>query len=91
MLLSLDEITDLPAKDDVEATVDRHDVVQQLLTLIQQLRPIDRQIILLYLEGTDASAIGEITGISSGNVATKIHRIKSILACRFRIGGRHGR
>ncbi len=90
-LLSLDEIDNLPANDNVEAIVDRHEVVQRLLTLIQRLRPIDRQIILLYLEGADAAEIGEITGISSGNVATKIHRIKSIIAHRFRIGGRHGR
>ena len=33
--------------------------------------------ILLYLEGTDAASIGEITGLSAGNVATKIHRIKT--------------
>lgn len=91
ILLSLDELDDLAADDDVEAVADRHDVVQHLLGLIQQLRPIDRQIILLYLEGTDATAIGEITGISSGNVATKIHRIKSVIAHRFQVGGRHGR
>lgn len=91
MLLSLDELGDLPAKDDVEDIVDRHDVVQQLLALVQRLRPIDRQIILLYLEGMDAILIGEITGISSSNVATKVHRIKSIIADRFWKGGRHGR
>jgi RNA polymerase sigma-70 factor (ECF subfamily) len=38
----------------------------------------------------DAASIGEITGLSPGNVATKIHRIKNILARRFHQGGRHG-
>ena len=31
---------------------------------------------LLYLEDLDAGAIGEITGLSAGAVATRIHRIK---------------
>ena len=31
---------------------------------------------------------GEITGLSPGNVAMRIHRIKNILARRFREGGR---
>jgi RNA polymerase sigma-70 factor, ECF subfamily len=91
MLLSLDELDDLAADDHFEDVVARHDVVQQLHALIRRLRPIDRQIILLYLEGTDATVIGEIPGISVGNVATKIHRIKSIIAHRFGDGGRHGR
>ena len=41
---------------------------------------------LLYLEGIDAASIGEVTGLSAGNVATKIHRIKSVLARRFHEG-----
>jgi len=38
---------------------------------------------LLYLEDLDAAAIGEITGLSARAVATRIHRIKKILAGRF--------
>jgi len=60
------------------------------LGLVQSLKPLDRQVILSYLEGLDAASIGEITGISPGNVATKIHRIKNVLARRFQEGGRHG-
>jgi RNA polymerase sigma-70 factor (ECF subfamily) len=44
-------------------------------------------VILSYLEGLDAVAIGEITGLSAGNVATKTHRIKKMLARQFRQGG----
>jgi len=91
MVLSLDALEGVPAKEDLEAIAERHGVAKQLLTFVQRLRPLDRQIILLYLEGIDATSIGEITGISSGNVAIKIHRIKSILADRFWKGGRHER
>src|SRR5881394_549116 len=81
--------------DDVALTVpgesDRHATLDRLYALIQLLKPLDREVILLYLEGTDAASIGEITGLSPGNVATKIHRIKSVLAGRFNEGGRDGK
>ncbi len=66
---------------------DRRLALDRLLELIQKLKPLDRQVILSYLEGLDAASIGEITGISPGNVATKVHRIKSILTRRFHQGG----
>jgi RNA polymerase sigma-70 factor (ECF subfamily) len=43
------------------------------------LKPLDRQIILLYLEGEAAAEIAEVTGLSAANVATKIHRLKGVL------------
>jgi len=52
-------------------------------------KPIDREVILLYLEGMDAAEIGELTGMSARNVATKIHRIKTVLARGFNEGVRH--
>jgi RNA polymerase sigma-70 factor (ECF subfamily) len=41
---------------------------------------------LLYLEDMDAGAIGEVTGLSARAVATRIHRIKALLARNFRQG-----
>jgi RNA polymerase sigma-70 factor, ECF subfamily len=60
-----------------------HQALVRLTDLIRQLLPIDRQAILSYLEGMDAEAISELTGLSASNVATKIHRIKEILRKRF--------
>jgi RNA polymerase sigma-70 factor (ECF subfamily) len=56
--------------------------------LIQKLKPHDKQVMLLYLEGMDSASIGEITGFSPGNVATKIHRIKNLLNRKFHQGER---
>jgi len=42
---------------------------------------------LLYLEDLDAASIGDIMGISAGNVRVQVHRIKTILARRFHAGG----
>lgn len=62
--------------------------LERLMALIHQLKPLDRQMTLLYLEGMDAASIGEVMGVSPGSVATKIHRIKNILARRFHGGER---
>jgi len=86
-LASLEEIADTADGDDPEATAGERQVMERLMTLIQALKPADRQVMLLYLEDLDALAIGEITGLSSGAVAVKIHRLKSILARRFQEGG----
>lgn len=87
-LVGLEEVERLSDHSDTEASIDRQKTVGHLHVLIQQLKPLEREVILLYLEGMEAASIGEITGISPGNVATKIHRIKKILADRFREGGR---
>ena len=49
--------------------------------LTTRLRNVNRG--LLYLDGLDAKETGDITGLSPGAVATKIHRIKALLARRF--------
>lgn len=77
----------MPNTQDSEKSYDRRLALDRLLLLIQALQPLDKQVMLLYLEGVDAASIGEITGISPANVATKVHRIKQTLAQRFHGGG----
>jgi RNA polymerase sigma-70 factor (ECF subfamily) len=86
-LLALEELESSPDRDGGQQAADRNLTLNRLLELIQRLRPLDRHVILSYLEGLDAASIAEITGLSPGNVATKIHRIKNILARRLQ-GGR---
>jgi RNA polymerase sigma-70 factor (ECF subfamily) len=82
-LASLEEIENLPASQN---DIQQNDL-DRLSQLIQQLKPLDRQIIILYLEEMDAATIGEVTGLSPANVAMKIHRIKNILKRWFNEGG----
>ena len=51
----------------------------ELYTFIGQLDPLNRALILLYLEDRNYSEMAEILGISETNVATKISRIKQKL------------
>jgi RNA polymerase sigma-70 factor (ECF subfamily) len=85
--VSLDALETEAHHSDAETVADRQMMLEELQALIEQLNPPDRQLMLLYLEGLDAASIGEITGLSPGNVATRIHRIKKIIADRVREGG----
>jgi RNA polymerase sigma-70 factor (ECF subfamily) len=87
-LVSLEELEQVPVP---ENGPERRTELEQLLRLIHRMKPLDRQVMLSYLEGLDAASIAEITGISPANVATKVHRIKNLLARRFRQGGPYGR
>ena len=86
-LLSLEDMDAMqgPAAE-TRDTGDRM-ALERLLELIHQLKPPDREVMLLYLEDLDSAAIGEIMGISAGNVRVQVHRIKTILARRFHAGG----
>ena len=86
-LASLEELERVADADDPESTVGERHALARLMQLVQALQPPDRQVMLLYLEDLDAAVIGEITGLSSGAVATKIHRLKALLARRFAEGG----
>jgi RNA polymerase sigma-70 factor (ECF subfamily) len=68
---------------EAKAQADRRFSAAVLLDLIHRLKPLDRQVILLYLEGEAAGAIAEVTGLSAFNVATKIHRIKRVLKQKY--------
>lgn len=78
-LIDLDALDAAPVLVDEEARADSRHAAQKLLALIHRLRPADRQIMLLYLEGETSAQIGEVTGLSPSNIATKIHRIKKLL------------
>lgn len=55
----------------------------KLLSLIQELKDIDKALILLYLEGLNQKEIAKIIGITASNVGTKIARIKKNLKGKF--------
>ena len=89
-LLGLEELANVADDQDTESAANRRLSVERLLELIYRLKPLDRQVMLAYLEGLDAASIAEITGLSSRNVAAKIHRTKLLLARRLQEGGSDG-
>jgi RNA polymerase sigma-70 factor, ECF subfamily len=88
-LIGLEELERTPIAADAWPDIDRERALRQLMELIHALKPLDRQIMLLYLEEMDAAAIAAVTGLSPANVGMKIHRIKSILSRRMLEEQRH--
>lgn len=86
VLVRLADLPEPPATEDAEETIGQAQAVAKIQALIRRLKPPDDQVMLLYLEDLDAEAIADITGLSPGAVATRIHRVKALLARRFREG-----
>ena len=92
-MVTLEELERLPdaGQADPEAAAGERQALARLTALVRALEPLDRQLVLLYLEGLEAARIAEICGKSPGAVATKLHRLKAVLAQRFQQGARHDR
>lgn len=82
-LVELDDLAQLPAAGDIPAETETRQARDRLLAIIHRLKPADRQVMLLYLEDLTALEIGEVTGLSAGAVATRISRLKAVLADHF--------
>ena len=85
-LVSIEDLDIPSAEETAEFTLHRKEARKLLIDLVGRLKPLDRQILLLYLEEVDAATIGEVTGMSPGNVSTKLHRIRQVLIRQFHQG-----
>jgi RNA polymerase sigma-70 factor (ECF subfamily) len=88
-LASLEDLDELVQENDVERMVDEAHVRRKLKDLIEQLKPVDRDVLLLYLEGLKAAEIADVVGISPTNVSQKIHRAQKYLKQHFQSGESH--
>jgi RNA polymerase sigma-70 factor (ECF subfamily) len=71
-------LLDLAAADAELASGD--DDLHALQQLLARFDPVGRAIVLLYLEGYGHDEIAELTGLSTSNVSTRMHRIKQQLS-----------
>ena len=78
-------ITEHP--DDIEDKDDGSYKTEENINLLEQfineLKELDRALMILYLEEKSYKEIAEVLGISETNVATKINRIKDKLKQKF--------
>lgn len=88
-LVTLEAAESIPISAWPLESADQQMQLDRVIALIQQLKPIDRQVMICFLEDMDAASIGEITGLSTGNVAIRIHRSKNVLAKWFHEGKNH--
>jgi RNA polymerase sigma-70 factor (ECF subfamily) len=57
-----------------------------LMDAVQRLEPIERGLALLYLEGLTTSEIGDVLGITEGNAAVRLTRLRQRLATMLNPG-----
>lgn len=71
----------LSQQADIYAATDETETrqIQMLHKRVHRLRPFDRAIVLLWLEGLPYDEIGAITGISAKNVSVRLVRIREEL------------
>jgi RNA polymerase sigma-70 factor (ECF subfamily) len=85
-LSTLDELVLESDAPESAAVIDHERALERLTGLIRRLKPVDRQLIVLHLEGLPANEIAEVAGLSATNVNTKLHRIRELLAKRIHSG-----
>ena len=76
------KITTIPLSMDANLFQDQDEDTKQVKLLhnrISKLQPFDKAIVLLWLENISYDEIGEIVGISTKNVASRLFRIKEKL------------
>jgi RNA polymerase sigma-70 factor (ECF subfamily) len=65
--------------DVVEETSSQPEEILLLYQFIQRLDPLNRALILLYLDGYSYREIADVVGIRETNVATKLSRLKQTM------------
>jgi RNA polymerase sigma factor (sigma-70 family) len=68
----------------IDETKDQPEEIRLLYEFIGGLDPLNKALVLLYLDGNNYQEIAEVLGISETNVATKISRLKSKMKQEFR-------
>ena len=64
----------------ITADAEHAAMVSEMRELIEGLPPLDRAIILMWLDGLDYAEISQVAGLSPSAVGTRISRIKKTLA-----------
>ncbi len=66
-----------------DETINQPVEMQSLYQFIERLDPLDKALVLLYLDGNSYQEIADVLGISETNVATKISRLKQTMRQEF--------
>ena len=80
--LPLDEAGVEPSHD-ADAAREADDGIRALYACIERLDPLNRALMLLYLDERSQREIADVLGISESNVSTKISRLKQRLREEF--------
>lgn len=72
-------------ENSISATSQSDDDLQLLKQIIELLNPLDKAIVILYLEGYKNKETADLLNISPSNISTRLNRIKAQLKSKFKI------
>ncbi|MBF0442511.1 MAG: sigma-70 family RNA polymerase sigma factor [Oligoflexales bacterium] len=78
-LFSLEELTLVSNEKNPEERLSQTQDLSKIQEILDMMKPLDRQIMLLFLEGLEHGEISAITGLTVSNIGTKISRIKNMI------------
>ncbi|MEM7370966.1 MAG: sigma-70 family RNA polymerase sigma factor [Bacteroidota bacterium] len=76
----LDQISPLRVEEDIAFEIDKQTQLQALKDAIDRLKPLNRTLALLLLEGLSYEEMAEVTGMTVNNVGVRLNRIKKRLS-----------
>ena len=77
--VSIEELDSARDTFEAQSVLDNQALLRRVQSLVLQLKPVDRDVLLLYLEGFEPREIADVVGLSSNLVAQKVHRTKKQL------------
>ena len=80
----------MPDAFDAERMAAAATAISKLRIILTRLKRIDRDVMLLYLEGFEAREIAEVVGVSPNSAAQKVVRAKNVLKRYLMSGDEHG-
>ena len=69
--------------DDPATTSEQREDTRRLQRIVAELPPLDRQLVVLHLEGLSGAEIAEVSGFTPTNVSTRLHRLREQLMRRL--------
>lgn len=75
-----DSVSEESVLQESEESITTDENMKLLYENIDLLKPLDKAVIILFLDGCRNKEISEIMGITESNVSTKIYRIKEFLS-----------
>lgn len=72
--MSISEVAEI-----ADCSQEHASLLRQMYALISQLEPVDKGIIMMWLDSSSYDDIADVTGLTRANVASRIHRIRQRL------------
>lgn len=79
-LNSIEDIEHSLASGEFDQKIVNKNMLEKIKEILGTVKPIDREIFLLFLEGEAQKDIASITGLKESNISTKVSRVKKIIS-----------